>query len=287
MKRSLYVAVAVCFAAILLLALPSAFAAEEKEQSVWLRVNRAQIPAGTVRMDLLVPAEEANTVDFNAENGAQLGVGPESEIAALDADGYLSLTFRTAAPLQEADLTYQIFFSVSSADYEKDPAFYAAAEGFQQDNGGTLRYMIPMTVGAENEAALLALAGQIPDSTVEAEAYTGFVLDSGCYAPGRETRFSAVRAAYLDAAGRVLGVTGICPLHGEGYAEDLYAGGETLAYYGEAEREPQPLDYYYNPILPILFAACGALLVIGLLLALIFGIRHGKKRRRADPSDPC
>ena len=225
----------------------------------------SDVPAGAVMLDLLVPAKEAETVAFNEENGRALGVSADSEIARLDADGYVSLTFRTAAPVEENELKYDITVCVSAETVAADPARFVLLEGVGYEEEDGIRYYdLRVTPGQPEEQAALAFAGAMEeDATVFDRIYTRF--------PGAPLRsVGSVRAAYLSADGAVLGISEPCAAEGSWFELDGTALSPSLY----AER------LSVNAV-QLLIVAIAVLIVAAIwIVVILLQIRKRKKLRR-------
>lgn len=263
----------VCLTLIILIlsfSLPVFAEAQEDDLELPLSLTVAltvqDVPAGAVMLDLLVPAEEAQTVDFNEKNGAALNVTADSEIAQLNADGYVSQTFRTASPTPENELKYDITIAVPADTVKADPARFALLNGCDyEEEDGSRYYDLRVTPGQENEKALLAFADSFGENAFVYETiYTTFPYKAK-NTPG------SLRAAYLSAAGEVLSISDACAVNGGVW---FNLNGTQLT----GALVPEMLTGNW---IEIIFFAAMLLLITGFLIVVfILHVRRIKKIRR-------
>lgn len=277
MKRTEKRIAALMLCALFLLLLPgAALAAEETppeepyELQMMVSTSVSDIPAGAVMLDLMVPMNEVETVEFNESNGRAFGITAESEIVNLNAGSYVSLTFRTNAPRpRENSLAYDITVALAAEIVQTYPEQYAILNGEDyEEEDGTRYYDLRVLPGTDEEAAALAFADSMGDT---AFAYSYSFTNFPLYAVWP---VSAVRAAYFDAEGNVLGVSEVCPMQREdAYMLPLQLGGLSLSPVMEE------LDYYYNPIGPLLIIGLCAALILVICLFLLRRIDRTEKRK--------
>ena len=272
MKRTLkqIVVFALCALAAFLLPVGCAAAEEEAwELPLTVAASVSGVPEGAVMLDVLVPENEADAAAFNEKNGRAFGVTAESEIANLNADGYVSFTFCTPASQPRNELAYDITVAVAFEKLQAEPERFAILEGADyEEEDGVRYYDLRVIPGTAEEAKMLAFADSMgEDASVYETIYTSFPMDW-------KRHYSAVRAAYLDVSGNVLGVSDVCAIDPD------TPGGYWLELNGlSISTREMELDYYYNPILPILLVGLCAVLVLVICLLLLRRIERTEKRK--------
>lgn len=279
--------VVLCAILVSLLSVPTPVYAWRPDEFFGVSVDEANIPTDTAYIDLLLPIspEDEAYVPYHEANGEAYGISRDSEIVGYCADGYRSYTFHIADAVSDWRPHYTIFFSIPRELHEEYADTLEELCMKTHRISDRMECEVDVAFGSDTKEKLQQIEAQWNlDIREESRGYyyTYYGIPDAEYDfEYLRTAYKSAKMAYVDANGRVLGVSNEVPVN------DRFPGGVHLALDLSGDRLTATVSggppVYLIGLVGVAFLvgvlSVGVSICLGICLLVVLIVRRFRKKK--------